>query len=95
MARTRPLKTQPSELEFANVVGWFMVGFQADPNHEYSFTVQRDGAILPETAIQENNPNCHTLFQELLADPNLHHVRFIQKTERDADGKPIEHDPFC
>ena len=59
-----------------DIIGCFMVAFNRDPDHEYSFTVRNDGTILP-THLKDSQSN-KTLFYEFLQDPDLHHVLFIQ-----------------
>jgi hypothetical protein len=76
----------------SDIVGFFMIGFNDDPNHEYPFEVKQDGTILPMTNYQDGNPAYPQSFYKYLADPTLHHVRFIQ-----VDGgelRDVEHDPW-
>lgn len=62
-----------------DAVGWFLVAFNPDPNHEYPFILHRDGTILPEIDLIEVTPNDRETFARYLADPELHHVGFVQQ----------------
>jgi hypothetical protein len=88
-----PLKNRPRDPELEEIVGWFMVGFNDNPDHEYSFQVSKDGTIAPQLDLVDSEPTCRLTFFRYIAERELHHVRFVQRTGTDA-GKEIEHDPW-
>lgn len=90
-----PLKYKPMDHDDHEIIGWFMVGFKDDPDHEYPFVVKRDGTILPELDLVDLEPSNQTMFYRYLADTTLHHVRFIQsRFAGDTTGRDIKHNPW-
>lgn len=71
-----PIINQPRDFESEEIVGWFMIAFKDDPDHEYPFVVKKDGSILPE--INNLNESSKLLFAKYLSDREFHHVNFIQ-----------------
>lgn len=58
------------------IIGWFMVAFQADVDHEYPFMLLEDGRILPEIANEWDD--MAGVFVKYINDPTFHHARFIK-----------------
>ena len=51
------IKIRVRDPEWESLIGWFMVGFQDDPDHEYEFNVRVRGTILPDIAEQTPSSN--------------------------------------
>ena len=86
-AHPNPLARSPRDPELEAIVGWFMVAFEPDRDHEYPFVVKRDGSIMPE--LDELDASCKDMFRRYLADPKLSSVRFIQN--RPEGDREIKH----
>ncbi len=81
--RKRPVLVEPG------VVGWFLVSFKPDPDHEYTFNAYEDGSILPDIDRTDREERCRTLFAEYLADPDFHAVRFVRQTPSSPEETDI------
>jgi hypothetical protein len=68
-----------------NIIGWFMVSYNNDPNHEFSYTVYKDGKILRDYDffMDDRDP---LMFFLTLSDKNIHTIRFVQ-----ANGKEVNY----
>lgn len=84
-----PITHKPRDPEAEKIVGYFLVAFNDNPDHEYPFDVRKDGSIWPQL---DPDPINRTMFSRYLADPNLHHVRFSQCTP--TGDRDVEHDPW-
>ena len=90
-----PLLCKPIAPEDREIIGWFLIGFREDPDHEYSFVVKRDGTILPELDLVDLEPTNEAMFYQYLSDPNIHHVRFVQSLFLgDTTGRDVKYDPW-
>ncbi len=72
-------------LQNEEVVGYFMVAFNDDPDHEYPFALYKDGTILPELDLMEALPKDRTMFARYLGDPTFHHLRYSQQVAISPD----------
>jgi hypothetical protein len=79
MSHPHPLASPKRDIEGEDIIGWFLIGFNIDPDHEYSFDVYKDGKIYPQIPTLELEEK-EKLFYKYLGDPDFHHVRFIKRT---------------
>ena len=66
-----------------NIVGWFLVSFTNDVNHEYPFEVHKSGDILPVSFVTNETVGDQQIFIKYLTDPTLHSVTFIGVNEKE------------
>lgn len=94
MPRPLPLTYPIRDFGNEDVIGYFLVAFNPDYNHEYPFIAYKNGKVFPELnfAGTPRSADEEFIFSKFLADPMLHHVRFIQ-IKNDVE-REIEYDPF-
>jgi hypothetical protein len=80
MSHPTPFDYPVKNPELDEIVGWFMIGFNADPDHEYSFAVRKDNTILPELDLIGEEKKMTTMFFDYLKAPDFHHVRYLPRS---------------